>query len=242
MASVESSGAIVAEEEMRGLHFKLRVPLAFLAALISTQTAISGERWSAGISGGAALTDLMGRISGYRMSGYSEAKRYAVGPVLEIRLPASFAAEFSALYRRAGFTSQYMASIQNVTSRVRANSWEFPMLVKYYIGGRSAVAGPYVFGGYVLRFLSNAQQTTYTSPLPGLPPPPIYHGEYRLDSNPSHGMATGGGLSLKAGSVHIASEIRYTGWFTVPFDTDGSHGFTVQSARHQVDLLVSVTF
>jgi hypothetical protein len=227
---------------MRGLHFKLRLPLALLAAILSTQTAMSGEQWSAGISGGAALTDLMGRISGYRMSGYSEAKRYTVGPVLEIRLPASFAAEFSALYRRAGFTFQYMASIQNVTSRVRANSWEFPMIFKYYMGGRNAVARPYVSGGYVLRFLSNAQQARYTSPLPGFPPPPIYHGAYWLDSNPSQGMAIGGGLSLKAGPIHIAPEIRYTGWFTVPFDTYGSHGFTVQSARDQVDLLVAVTF
>ncbi len=227
---------------MRGLHLKLRLLLAFLGALTSTQTAMSGERWSAGINGGAALTDLMGRISGYRMSGYSEAKRYTVGPVLEIRLPASFTAEFSGLYRRAGFTYQYLASVRIVTSRVRANSWEFPMLVKYYIGGRSAVARPYVFGGYVLRFLSNAQQTTYTSPLPLLPPLPIYHEGYRLDSNPSHGMATGGGLSLKAGPVHIAPEIRYTGWFTVPFDMDTPYVFTVQSARHQVDLLVTVTF
>jgi hypothetical protein len=116
------------------------------------------------------------------------------------------------------------------------------MLVKYYIGGRSAVARPYVFGGYVLRFLSNAQQTRYTSPLPGFPSPPVSYGGYRLDSNPSHGMATGGGLSLKAGPVHIAPEIRYAGWFTVPFDRDVSYGFTVQSARHQVDLLVNVTF
>lgn len=184
----------------------------------------------------------MGRISGYRMSGNSEAKRYAVGPVLEISLPASFAAEFSALYRRAGFTSQYMASIQNVTTRVRANSWEFPMVFKYYLGGRSAVARPFVSGGYVLRFLSNAQQVTYTSPLPGFPPPPIYHGGYRLDSNPSQGLAIGGGLSFKAWRIHIAPGIRYTRWLTLPFDEYGSHGFTVQSAQNQVDLLVGVSF
>jgi len=225
---------------MRCLHCRLRQPLAFLAVLLPAQTAMSGERWSAGISGGAALTEPMGRISGYKMSGSSEAKRYAVGPVMRIRLPASFAAEFSALYRRAGFTFHYFSSIQVVTTRVRANSWEFPMLFKYYLGGRSAVARPYVSGGYVLRFLSNAQQTTYISPLPGFPPRPIYHEGYRLDSNPSHGMATGGGLSLKAGPIHIAPEIRYTGWFTVPFDE--YYGFTVQSARHQVDLLVTVTF
>ena len=222
---------------MRGLHFTLRLPLAFLAALLSIQTAMSGEQWSAGISGGAALTDLMDR-----MSGHSEAKRFTVGPILEIRLPPWFAAEFSALYRRVGFTSQAMGGIQSETSRVRANSWEFPMLFKYYVGGRSAVARPYVSGGYVLRFLSNAQQTAYRSPIPGLPPPPIYHGGYRLDSNPSHGLAIGGGVSFKAWRIHIAPEIRYTGWFSVPFDEYGSHGFTVRSARDQFDLLVGVTF
>ncbi len=42
--------------------------------------------------------------------------------------------------------------------------------------------------------------------------------------------------------VHIAPEIRYTGWFTVPFDRDTPYVFTVQSARNQVDLLVTMTF
>jgi hypothetical protein len=68
---------------MRGLHLhcRLRLPLAFLAALLSTQTAMSGEQWSAGISGGAAVTDPMSRISGYRMGG-----------VLDIRSAMPFAA------------------------------------------------------------------------------------------------------------------------------------------------------
>jgi Outer membrane protein beta-barrel domain len=224
---------------MRHLHFKLRLPFICFAAVLFAQTAISGERFSVGIIGGAALTDLMDQISGN-----SEAKHWTVGPILEFRFPASFAAEFSALYRRTGFTSEGYDIVGVITSRVRANSLEFPLLVKYYVGGQSAVARPYFSGGYVLRFLSNAHATIHvpSPPVPDPPPPRTYTAAYGLHSNPSQGMAIGGGLSFKAGPIRIAPEIRYSSWFTMPFDEYGSHGFHVKSAENQVDFLVSVTF
>jgi hypothetical protein len=232
-------GQAYAEKQMRDLRFKPQLPIIFLAAFFSTQAAISRERFSAGISGGAALTDLVGQISGH-----SEAKHWTVGPILEFRLPASFAAEFSRLYRRTGFTSESAAIVDASTSRVRANSWECPMLLKYYVGGQGAVARLYFSGGYVLRVLSDAHATRYvpSPPIPNPPPPATYTSAYGLHSNPSQGMAIGGGMSFKAGPIRIAPEIRYTSWFTVPFDEYGSHGFHVESAENQVDLLVSVTF
>ncbi len=45
MVSAESSGGIEGEEEMRGLHFKLRLLLAFLAALSSTHDDIKWISW-----------------------------------------------------------------------------------------------------------------------------------------------------------------------------------------------------
>ncbi len=218
---------------MLHLHFKVRL-LIFFAALLCSQTAISGERFSVGVSGGAALTDLMGRLNGQ-----SEAKHWTVGPIVEIRLPSSFALEVSALYRRTGFTSEFYLLGSTIT-RVRANSWEFPMLVKYYVAGENAFVRPYISGGYVLRYLSNARATAVSVYPPGLPHTDYY--EYGLHSNPSHGMVFGGGVSFKTGPIRIAPGIRYTGWFTSPFDVSGSHGFTVKSAENQLDLLVNVTF
>ncbi len=222
---------------MRYFHFNLRFLLVFFATLLSAQTTLYGQKLSIGVTGGVALTDLMGEVIS------SEARRYTFGPILEIRLPASFAAEISALYRRTGFTLEGIVILTPTTIRVRANSWEFPLLVKYYVARQSALARPYISGGYVLRYLSNVQETVHTSPppLPNIPPSTTYNAEYRLHSNPSQGIAIGGGLSFKAGPVHIAPGIRYTGWFTVPFDVV-DHGFTVKSARNQVDLLVAVTF
>jgi len=223
---------------MRYLHFGARLPLIFVAVFLSAQTTLYGQKLSIGIAGGAALTDLMGQVSGS-----SDAKRYTFGPILEIRLPASFAAEISALYRRTGFTGKTVVMLAPATYRVRANSWEFPLLVKYYLARPSVVARPYISGGYALRFLSDVQ-ATFTTPEPftSLPPYRSFDYEYRLQSNPSQGMAIGGGMSFKAGRIHIAPGARYTRWFTVPFDEYGPHAYTVQSARNQVDLLVAVTF
>ncbi len=127
-------------------------------------------------------------------------------------------------------------------SRVRADSWEFPLLLKYYVSRQSVVARPYISGGYVLRYLSSPHQTEYVVALPGLPPYTNNYDEYWFHSNPSQGLAIGGGMSFKAWRIHIAPGIRYTRWLTLPFDEYGSHGFTVQSARNQVDLLVGVSF
>jgi len=220
---------------MLRLHFNVRLLLIFFAALLSTQIAKSGERFSVGVSGGAALTDLMGRVTGS-----SEAKHWTVGPIGEIRLPPCFALEVSGLYRRTGFTSEFYV-IGSTISRVRANSWEFPMLAKYYVVRQGAFARPYISGGYVLRYLSNARGTEVSVSLPGLPTH-INYSEYWLHSNPSQGLAVGGGVSFKAGPVRMAPGIRYTAWFSVPFHESGSHGFSVESAENQIDLLVNVTF
>ena len=125
---------------MRYLHFNLRLLLMFFATFLSAQATLYGKKLSIGITGGVALTDLMGEVIS------SEAKRYTVGPILEIRLPASFAAEISALYRRTGFTSEGIVILTPTTIRVRANSWDFPLLVKYYVACQSAFARPYISG------------------------------------------------------------------------------------------------
>ena len=113
---------------MRYFHSSLRWPWMFFAALLSAQITLYGQKLSIGVTGGVALTDLMGDVTGS-----SEAKRYTVGPILEIGLPASFAAEISALYRRTGFTGEGYGLGGMTTIRVRANSLESALLAKYYV-------------------------------------------------------------------------------------------------------------
>src|SRR5262245_15774495 len=108
---------------------------------------------SFGVKGGVPLT---GAVEG-SFGGASEAGRYTVGPMLELRLPASFAFEANALYKRTGYRASQSDSGVAIMGQVRARSWEFPMLMKYYLA--SAPAAPrshgrlYVGAGYVVRRL-----------------------------------------------------------------------------------------
>lgn len=107
--------------------------------------------------------------------------------------------------------------------QIRANSWEFPLLAKYYLSRRHFPFRFFMSGGYVLRHLSDVESVF-------------------LRENPVHGVAGGGGLRLRVGPLRLAPEIRYTRWRGRPFDEQGSRGFFLRSAQNQVDLLLAVTF
>jgi hypothetical protein len=196
------------------------------------------QRFSAGVKGGVLLNDAVEGSFGVR----SEAKRYTVGPIVEIGLPFSWAIEVDALYNRTGYGSTASAFGITTSSQVRANSWEFPILAKRYFARRL-----YASGGYVVRSLSGVEATTHqfgTNPATGAPLDITIrpNTSFLLRDNPTHGFAAAAGLRLKIGVARIAPEIRYTRWTGRPFDEQGSRGFFVQSTRNQVELLAGISF
>src|ERR1700687_3368158 len=86
-----------------------------------------GQSFSVGVKGGIRATD---DLSG---DATSESKRYVVGPAVEIALPLNLGIEFDALYRRGGYRSSFGNFAGSFTDRERANSWEFPILLKYRV-------------------------------------------------------------------------------------------------------------
>src|SRR5687767_2638818 len=107
-----------------------------------------------GIKGGMPLGDLFeARTNGFD----TDTKRYIVGPMMELRLPAGLAIEVDALYSRANFSSVLGAAGSLITAPFNTNSWEFPILLKKKFGGADAVAAsarPYVGAGASFRRLS----------------------------------------------------------------------------------------
>ncbi len=73
-------------------------------------------------------------------------KRYVVGPALDIGLPLGFGVEVDALYRREGFQTSFGNAFYSASSQERANSWEFPILLKYRLP--VPVIKPFVEVGY----------------------------------------------------------------------------------------------
>jgi hypothetical protein len=198
---------------------------------------------SVGAKGGAVLTNDMEYVTG----GNSESKRYTFGPAFEFGLPWNMGIEASVLYRRVGYTSSQLLGDAYV--RARSDWWEIPILAKYYLPLSIAPVQPFVSGGYALRRLSNTvRDSVFMNALriengQWIRETLRFHENWNLQNNPSHGIAFGGGLLFRSGRVRISPEIRYTRWLGgLPFDESGSRGFSVQSSRNQLNLMLALTF
>jgi hypothetical protein len=165
----------------------------------------------------------------------SESKPYLVGPVLEFKLPVGLSIEASALYSRLGESSFAPANgevgVGPTFWRLRANSWEFPILAKRYLPEYRRGIRPFVSGGYAIRRVSFDEYSL------------TVFGPQRLDltappdaRNPTHGVAAAAGFQIPFGPLKIAPEVRYTRWITVP---DGSWA---AQQKNKVGLLIGFTF
>src|SRR4051812_31232807 len=95
---------------------------------------------SYGVKGGGILTEPAER--------FDQSRRYTVGPVFEIVSPWKVAFEVDALYSRFGSG----LSLQGTTGgRTRGNSWQLPLLGKYYFSERNSKVQPFASSGFSLR-------------------------------------------------------------------------------------------
>ena len=189
---------------------------------------LPSQPFTFGVKGGVRFT---GDLDSYFAT--SESKRYVVGPMVTARLPFGFRLEFDALYRRVGNRTSFGDTCGFFTERDRGNSWEFPMVVRHSIGH-----GIYGGVGYAPRVINGSGHIHAVSALP------VYYSEHDVPGswNTTHGVVGTAGIEKHAGPLHIAPEVRFTWWNQPALDLSGSHGFAVQSTRHQVDLMVGITF
>jgi hypothetical protein len=161
-----------------------------LVVLLLSSGLASAQVLSFGVKGGALLTDPAER--------FDQSRRYVVGPSIEVSLPGRLAIEGNALYSRfgssLGLTSQSFG-------RTRGNSWEFPVLGKYYFSESRAMR-PFVSAGASFRNIwidSNDDRSGR---------------RLREDDTTGVGVgaAAGGGVALRFGRFMFAPEARYTRW------------------------------
>src|SRR5690348_2799796 len=107
-----------------------RYILLFELLLLCGIRIASAQAISIGVKAGVPFTDAM-------IQSNDESRPYIVGPSLEVRLPAGFAIEADALYRRIGSSQSAHFAVINgdigpffssFSNRVRGNSWEFPVI------------------------------------------------------------------------------------------------------------------
>ncbi len=208
-------------QTLRGVGTRLVTGLFLLAA-----SSYAAGPFIIGVRGGVPLTDI---ISGVNGAGISTATRnYVVGPTIGLKLPVGFSVQADALFTRFNVTATN--SSNSATLGVSANSWEFPVTLKYTFG-EQAIA-PFIHAGGSVRHLSSL----------GALGPYIANAVDRsvISSDNTVGFVLGGGLRFKAGILNISPEVRYTRWG----GENISQGFRnfLHSDKDEAQILVGLTF
>ena len=190
--------------------------ILFVFVTITINQVASAQLVSFGVKGGVPFLA--------PNQGGDESRPYIVGPSVEFRLPAGFAIELDALYRRIGSTSAFGFSantifippltppyITSFVSRQRGNYWEFPVLGKYYFRPRSTAWQPFIGTGWALRtvsFHNNISETVVNSD--GTSHASTFRDNFRSDVGV--GAAFAAGVRFRVGRVRVIPELRYTYW------------------------------
>ena len=203
--------------------------------------------FSAGIKGGTPISDAgissEARIVGVPPLGPSiisgpstlNVRRYTIGPTVELALPFSLRLQADFLYKRLDQTDHVSVyGIRTITRRA-ANSWEFPLAVKYvwqYGGVR-----PFALTGGSIRWINSFEGSNEQfDPVTSTPEDP--HTPYSLtrfeggEGLTQGGWVIGSGVRFDVSIIKISPEIRYTRW--------ASHDFL--PTQNQVEFLLGVMF
>jgi len=196
--------------------------------LLSAVTALDAlaQPIGLGVKVGVPLTDPYKDVSNFT----ADTKKYIVGPMIELRLPAGLSIEADALYTQTDLSGPLSAASSLIGSVVNANSWEFPVLLKYKFGPKTPGFSirPYAEAGASFRYL------TGLGDLPAF----ITNGN-GVDKN-NTGFTLGGGVEFKVLFLRVSPELRYTHWGSDTF-TNGLANIW-QTNKDQGQFLVGISF
>jgi hypothetical protein len=209
--------------------------IAFLLHVLGTVGA--GQHLAGvGVKGGVPLLDAFEQNTSSPFFHHSfNTKRYTVGPTIEFSLPLKLFFEADALYNRLDYDSTLMGVDTFTRSATRANSWQFPMLLKKEV----SLARMQTFAdlGYSLRHVTGQSHIVNIVF-------PAFITDRTVDSPELvhtwvNGFVVGGGLTFQSGPMKISPEFRYTRWADPNFrSATGSF----QSSLNQADFLLGISW
>jgi hypothetical protein len=204
---------------------------SFWLLFVLTASALA-QPFGAGFKIGLPLNDAFDLRSSTNLSGTLKSKKYIIGPQFELRLPAGFSIELDALYTSFRVDSVAGAA-GNLLAPFKADSWEFPLMLKKKFGGPDAVAvavKPFIDVGASYRRLGDIGN------IGGF----ITGSNNNDDEKAATGFVLGGGLEIRALFIRISPEIRFTRWGTDNFREGLANILTTN--RNQAQFLVGIHF
>jgi opacity protein-like surface antigen len=176
----------------------------------------SAQHISVGAIAGVPLTDAFESGTGALLPRFTytfNTKRYTIGPAADVSLPLGLRFEADALYTRLDYDSTVMGVDTFTRSATKANSWEFPLLVKKDFN--AAAAKPYGDIGIALRHVggtSHIVNTVFPDHVFSVTTTPL-----ELIHDWTNGFVIGGGIEFRVGPLRLTPELRYTRWFRENF-------------------------
>jgi hypothetical protein len=158
--------------------------------------------------------------------------------MIDLGLPFGLGVEFDALYHRFDYEIGNSNFAGSVDERERANSWEFPILLKYRLP--VPLIKPFVEAGVSPRSISGtiAQSGVNINIMTGQQN--AFSGSMKTNWSSSVGAVIGFGVRVGLGRVRLSPELRYTHWTSTPINVSFGDGPSFQSAQEQIDLMVGI--
>jgi hypothetical protein len=158
--------------------------------------------------------------------------------MIELGLPYGFALEFDALYHRNGYLIANGNFAGSVIESERANSWEFPILLKYKLPLPGVK--PFVEVGLAPRSISGtiSESGVNVNLLTGQQTP--FSGSSKTAWSNSVAVVTGVGVQFGMGRLRLSPEARYTHWTSTPISGTFGDGPSFYSTQEQVDILIGI--
>ncbi len=181
----------------------------------------------------------------------SRAKRYTVGPAVEVSLPFGLALEFDALYKRLdyNFSSKMRAASFGTFNQQQHNivsRWDLPLLLKYRVR-TFAYRTPYISAGLNTNYIVNTNELSRTfftpssgAPAAQTPPAKLRNPPAELKYRSAEGFVIAGGLEFRIHGLRAAPELRYTRWAHENFHEPLPAG-KLRSNLNQAEVLVTLS-
>ncbi len=177
-----------------------------------------------GVKGGVLLTEPTRYTA-------AQSQRYTVGPTVEFQLPHQFAIEAGFLYKRIGTGYDITFSPHRSFQTSRGNSFEIPVVGKYYFRPPSRWT-PYLGLGVAMRRTWQSTEGGVTGP----ETPQINPRDYKFSNVSPFGAGAVGvaGIRFTKGHWKFSPEVRYTRW--------SDERQTIQRNTNQVEFLFGISF